>query len=165
MIVQELGKAVRKARRARGITQAKLAAAAGLSRNTLNRLENGLFPDLGVKKAQSILEKLGMEVTFRPAKAKSAKDDYAGMASASASVSFKKRLSPEELLHALLSGKATPGKEAHFITLLEEAPPALLRGLVAQAGAWVKPGKIEKNLQKIADELGLRSQAWRKKLG
>ena len=80
----ELGKAVRRARRARGITQAQLAAAAGLSRNTLNRLENGLFPDLGVKKVQSILEKLGMEVTFRPAKAKSGKDDFAGMASASA---------------------------------------------------------------------------------
>ena len=166
MVLQELGKAVRKARITRGLTQAQLAAAAGLSRNTLNRLENGLFPDLGVKKAQAILEKLGMELTMKPAKAKSGKADFVGMASSSASVSFKKQLTPEELVHALLSGKATPGKEAHFIALLDEAPGALLKGRLGQVGAWVKPGKIEKNLQKIAAQVGLagKADAWQKKL-
>jgi transcriptional regulator with XRE-family HTH domain len=166
MVLHELGRAVRKARIARRLTQAQLAAAAGLSRNTLNRLENGLFPDLGVKKAQAILETLGMELTIKPVKAKSGKSDFVGMASSSASVSFRKQLTPEELVHALLSGKATPGKEAHFIVLLEEAPPALLKGLVGQVGAWVKPGKIEKNLHKIARQVGLAGEAhaWRKKL-
>jgi len=65
MLIQELGRAVRNARTQRRLTQAQLAAAAGLSRNTLNRLENGLFPDLGVKKAEAILGKLGMELTVK----------------------------------------------------------------------------------------------------
>ncbi len=161
--MQELGKAVRRARTRRGLTQAQLAAQAGLSRNTLNRLENGLFPDLGVKKAEAILEKLGMELSVKPAKPKH--PDFVGMASASASVSFKKKLAPDELVHALLSGKATPGKEAHFIVLLEEAPAALLKGMLEQVGAWVKPGKVEKNLKKIAKQVGLKeSGAWHKKL-
>ena len=165
MLIQELGKAIRNGRTRRGLTQAQLAEQAGLSRNTLNRLENGLFPDLGVKKAEAILEKLGMELTVKPVAPKSKKPDFVGMASASASVSFKKKLSPDELVHALLSGKATPGKEAHFIVLLEEAPAVLLKGMLQQVGAWVKPGKVGKNVKKIAKQVGLKeSGAWQKKI-
>ena len=64
------------------------------------------------------------------------------MACTTASVSFRKTLTPDELVHALLSGRAPPNREAHLIVLLEEGPVALLKGLVAQVGAWVKPGKV-----------------------
>jgi transcriptional regulator with XRE-family HTH domain len=167
MRIQELGSAIRRARNARGLTQAALAAATGLSRNTINRLENGLFPDLGFKKAQAILDELDMELAVKPAKAKAKKPDYVGMASASAGVSFKSSLTPDELVQALLSGKATPGKEAHFIVLLEETPDSVLKGLVQQAGAWVAPKKIKKNLQKIAAQVGLnaRTAAWQARIG
>lgn len=166
MIIQELGGEIRRARIARGLTQARLATAAGLSRNTLNRLENGLFPDLGVKKMQAILEQLDMELVVKSAGAKTKQPDFIGMASASAGVSFKSRLTPEELVHALLSGSATPGKEAHFIVLLEESPSSVLKGLVHQAGAWVTPEKIEKNLRKIAAQVGLneRTATWPAKI-
>lgn len=157
MLIQELGRAVRDGRNARGLTQARLAAEAGLSLNTLNRLENGLFPDLGVKKAGAILEKLGMELSVKPVEPKK-KPDFVSMACTSASVSFKKQLAPDELIHALLSGKAPADKEAHFITLFEEAPPSLLAGLLEQVGAWVKPGKVEKNVQKIAKQVGLSEE-------
>jgi y4mF family transcriptional regulator len=85
--------------------------------------------------------------------------DYIGMACTSASVSFRKMLSPDELVRALLTGKPTPGKHAHFIVLLEEAPPALLRGLVAQVGTWSMPATVAKNLRKIAGEIGVRLKA------
>ncbi len=164
MFVQELGKIIRRQRVARAWTQAQLAAEAGLSRNTLNRLENGLYPDLGVKKAEAILEKLGMKLAVGPAEAKAKQPDFIGMACTTASVSFKQALTPEELVHALLSGKPTPGKEAHFIALIEEAPASLLGGLIQQVGAWGKAGKVEKNVQKIADQLGvtMRDEAWPK---
>jgi transcriptional regulator with XRE-family HTH domain len=155
MLIQELGRAIRDARRAKGLTQAELAAEAGLSRNTLNRLENGLFPDLGIKKADAILEKLGMELSIKPVAQELNRPDFVSMACASAGVSFKKQLTPDELTHALLSGKAPPDKEAHFIALLEEAPVVLLNGLVEQVGSWVKPGKVEKNLARIAKQIGL----------
>jgi len=165
-LIQELGSAIRKARSARGLTQAQIAAAAGLSRNTINRLENGLFPDLGVRKAQTILEKLDMELVVKPVKPKAKKPDFVGMASASAGVSFKNELTPDELVQALLSGKATPGKEAHFIVLLEEFPASLLKGLVHQTGAWVTSEKIKKNLKKIASQVGLdeRTATWQTKI-
>src|SRR4029077_17032209 len=119
MLIQELGRAVRDGRNARGITQAALAAEAGLSLNTLNRLENGVFPDLGIKKAGAILEKLGMELSVNPIELKK-KPDFVSMACTFAGVSFKKQLTSYELIHALLSGKAPSGMKAHFITLLDE---------------------------------------------
>jgi hypothetical protein len=88
------------------------------------------------------------------------------MASASASVSLKKQLTPKELVHALLSGKVPQGKEAHFIVLLDEAPSSMLKGLLNQVGALTKPGKVEKNLSKIAHQLGMDSESatWQKKI-
>ena len=159
MLIQELGRAIRKGRNARGLTQAELAARAGLSLNTLNRLENGLFPDLGIKKAEAILGKLGMELNIKAAKSKK-KPDFVAMACTSASVSFKKQLTPDELIHALLSGKVPTGKEAHLITLLDEAPPGLLKGLIGQVGSWVKPGKVERNLARIAMQVGVEEPAF-----
>jgi transcriptional regulator with XRE-family HTH domain len=164
MLIQELGRVVRRGRIERGWTQARLAEEAGLSRNTLNRLENGLFPDLGVRKAEAILEKLEMKLVVEPAAPKAKQPDFIGMACTTASVSFKEMLTPEELVHALLSGKPAPTKEAHLITLIEEAPTSLLSGLIQQVSGWTKAGKVEKNLAKIADQLGVtvRSDAWPK---
>jgi transcriptional regulator with XRE-family HTH domain len=164
MLIQELGKAVRDARSARGLTQAELARAAGLSRNTLNRLENGLFPDLGIKKVEALLEKLDMEIDIKTAEPNTHKPDYVSMASQSASVSFKNSLEPEELVNALLSGKPPVSKHAHMIAVLEESSSALFNGLLEQVSPWTKPGKVEKNLQKIAKEVGLveGSTVWKK---
>jgi transcriptional regulator with XRE-family HTH domain len=85
--------------------------------------------------------------------------DFIGMACTTAGVSLRKALAPDELVRALLTGKPTRGKHAHFIVLLEEAPAALLRGLVTQIGAWSKPDKVARNLRKIAAEVGVRLKA------
>ncbi len=158
MLIQELGSEIRRARQTQRLTQAQLAAQVGLSRNTLNRLENGLFPDLGIKKAGAILEHLGMELAIRPLAPKRKSPDFVSMACTSSSVSFREILKPEELIHALLSGKAPPRRMPHFRVLLEEAPLPLLKGLVEQVGAWVKPGKVERNLAKIARQAGLTAE-------
>jgi len=85
--------------------------------------------------------------------------DYIGMACTTAGVSLRKALAPDELVRALLTGKPTPGKHAHFVVLLEEAPAALLRGLIAQVGAWGKPGQVARNVRKIAGALGVHLKA------
>lgn len=90
---------------------------------------------------------------------RSMQPDYIGMACTMAGISLRTALAPDELVRALLSGKPTPGKHAHFIILLEEAPAALLRGLVAQVGAWAKPGAVANNVRKIAGKIGVRLKA------
>jgi hypothetical protein len=75
------------------------------------------------------------------------------MAANSASVSYRTALSEDELIRVLLTGKVPASRRPHFRTLLEEASPALLQGLVQTIGQWTKPGRIEKNLITIANEI------------
>jgi transcriptional regulator with XRE-family HTH domain len=150
MRLQELGYTIRKARLGLGLTQAKLASGAGLSRTTLNLLENGLFPDLGIRKVKAILDQLGLTLLVQPA---TRVNDFVRMACTTANVSYKSSLTEDELLRALLNGKVPAGKRPHLRTLLDEAPAALLRGLVKQVSEWTRPGRVEKNLALIADEV------------
>ncbi len=152
MRLQEIGSAIRTARAAGGLTQAELAARARLSRTTLNQLENGLFPDIGVKKVQNVLGLLGLDLSVVKAPKKRG-PDFVRMACTSASVRYREPLTEDELVHSLLSGKIPRNRRPHLRSLLEEAPEAVLKGLVVQVGGWAKPGKVEKNLLKIAEAL------------
>ena len=157
MRLQELGYEIRKARLTRGLTQAQLAEAAGLSRTTLNLLENSVFPDIGVKKALVILDRLGLDLSVERA-TKARRPDYIGMACTTASVSYREVLTPDELVHALLSGKVPRNRRPHIRTLLEEAPRSLLEGLVHEVGRWAKAGKVAGNIEWIAGELGVSAR-------
>ncbi|MBI2970278.1 MAG: helix-turn-helix transcriptional regulator [Gammaproteobacteria bacterium] len=153
MRLQEFGFAVRQARIARGLTQAELAASAGLSRTTLNQLENGLFPELGVKKLQSLLKQVGLTLSLQPASNVRRPDPFQ-MACSTASVSYRNPLTVDELIRGLLTGKVPGAKRPHFRTLLDEAPLPLLRDLVIETSRWSKPGRVQKNLSRIARDIG-----------
>jgi transcriptional regulator with XRE-family HTH domain len=151
MRLQELGQKVRQARIARGITQARLAAEAGLSRTTLNQVENGLFPDLGIRKVLAILDRLDLTLSVRPV---SSRPDPVRMAATAASISYRNPLTEDELLRALITGKIMAGKRPHFRTLLDEASVSVLKAVVREARQWTKPGRVERNLVSIAREVG-----------
>lgn len=163
MRLQELGYEVRRARLARGLTQARLAAAAGLSRTTLNQLENGLFPDLGVKKLRAIFDQVGLALSVQQAP-QAPRPDFIRMACTTASVSYRNALTEDELIRALLNGKVPAGKKPHFRTLFDEATPVLMKGLVRETSRWTKPGRAEKNLAQIARDIGStrRIEEWLK---
>ena len=163
MRLPEIGYAIRRARVARGMTQAKLAQTAGLSRVTLNRLERGSFPDLGVRKLQALLENVGLTLAIQSAP-RTRRPDFIRLASTMASVSFKEPLTEAELIQALLSGKVPRGKRPHLRRLFEEASPALQRGLLCEAGRWTKPGQVEMSLAAIARDVGAteRGREWLK---
>ncbi len=152
MRLQEIGFRIRRARIARGVTQAKLASAASLSRTTLNRLENGLFPDLGVRKVQLLLDQLGLTLSVDPAER--GQPDFVQMACTTANVSFRSVLTEDELIRALLTGRVPSGRRPHLRALIDETSPALLIGLVREVSRWSKPGRVEKNLMKLAKQLG-----------
>jgi transcriptional regulator with XRE-family HTH domain len=163
MRLQEIGYEIRRARIGRGLTQAGLAKTAGLSRVTLNQLETGVFPDLGAKKLQTLLEELGLTLAIQPAK-RTRRSDYVRVAATTASVSFKQPLGEDELILALLTGKVPPGKRPHFRLLFDESAPSLMRGLIAEVSRWSKPGRVEKNLVKLAHDIGAteRIEEWLK---
>ena len=62
-----MGSQIREARKGHGLTQAALSAELGISRTTLSLLESGRIPELGIRKVIRILDRLGLELTTRPA--------------------------------------------------------------------------------------------------
>lgn len=152
MRLQDIGYRIRQSRLEQGLTQAQLARAAKISRTTLNQLENGLFPDLGVKKLSAILDQLGLALAIQAAN-DPATPDFVSMACTTANVSYRDALTEDELIRALLTGKIPAGKRPHFRTLFDEAAPALLLGLAQEVSRWTKPGRLEKNLGMIASAI------------
>ena len=152
MRLQEIGFRLRAARLEQKRTQAQLAKAAGVSRTTLNQLESGLVIDLSVQRLRAILREVGLDLLLGPGNSDPS-PDFIRMAADSASVSYRTPLSEDELIRALLTGKVPASRRPHFRTLLEEASVILLLGLVQTIGQWTKPGRIEKNLMKIANEI------------
>lgn len=153
MRIQELGSAIRRARLARGWTQARLAADAGISRQTLNLLENGLVRELGIRKVLALLNRLGIELSIEQPN-RPRRPDYVRMACTTANVSYKSALNEDELVQALVTGKVPENRGAHLRTLLDEAPATLLNGLAAEAGRWIDPGKLERNLLRLVRDAG-----------
>ena len=154
MRIQELGSEVRRARQARGLTQAQLARATGLSRETLNLLESGLMRDLGIRKVLVVLDCLGLSMTLQE-EMRPRRPDYLSMACTTANVSFKSALTEDELIHALVTGKVPAKRGPHLRALFNEAPITLLKGLADETARSTKPGKLEKNLRKLVSDLAV----------
>jgi hypothetical protein len=108
-----------------------------------------------------VLEKVGLTLSIQNAP-KATRPDFIRMACTAANVSYKTPLTEDELIHALISGKTPRGKRPHLRTLLDEATPSLLRGVVKEASQWTKPGRVEKNLAALAREIGAsrRTEEW-----
>lgn len=157
MHLQEIGFRLRAARLEQKRTQAQLAKAAGVSRTTLNQLESGLVIDLSVQRLRAILREVGLDLLLGQSNSDPA-PDFIRMAATSASVSYRSPLSEDELIRALLTGKVPASRRPHFRTLLEEASPALLQGLVEEARRWTKPGRVEKNLAQILSAINLKRE-------
>jgi transcriptional regulator with XRE-family HTH domain len=155
MDLQALGAHLRRARIARGLTQAQLAHATGITRTTVNQLENGVIKDLGIRKVTAILDQVGLDIAVSDAAPQPRSTDFLRVASTSASVGFREGLTEKELLHALLTGNVPPGKRPQLRKLMEESPQALLEGLVRQVSRWARPGKVERSLAKMSASLGI----------
>lgn len=67
MDIRQIGALIRDARKRARITQAALGMASGISRLTINQLENGELNDIGAKKLALILGVLNLEIAVRDA--------------------------------------------------------------------------------------------------
>jgi len=162
MRLAEIGHRLRQARLSRGFTQAKLAQSAGVSRATLNALENGLVKDLGIVKVLAIAGAVGVTLDVVPLP-KRAGRDYLALATTAANVGFRMPVSEMDVVRALLTGSPPPKGRPNLRRLLEDSPPEVVRGLLEQVGAWTRPGRLARNVEKLAHELDIapeRIAAW-----
>jgi len=159
MNLSEIGQQVRSRRMTLGLSQAQLAAMCGLSRATVNQLENGVLADLGVSKLMVLLNLIGLSLNAGPQAAhRSALD----LVTRSASVSYKSALESLELTTALVQGKLPMDKTAQIATLLDEVPLPLIVAAVEQVSAQEKlpPKRLWKQIFKWAKQLQSPRDAW-----
>lgn len=123
-----------------------MAKFAGLSRVTINKLENGTLKDLGYSKLKSVMDLLGLNMES-PSGFKNA----LAIAARSASTSYRDVLTPDMLAAILRSGQAPKQFQPHLMTLLDETPLPVVVKAVAEAASNDVPAKrIMKNLSNWA---------------
>lgn len=159
MNLADIGHLVQVRREALGLSQARLARLAGLSRATINQLENGSLVDLGAAKLMTLLDLLGMDLTAQPRKLRA---HALALLSQTASVSYKNALAPGALADALVTGAIPPALVPQVATLLDEAPlPLIVAGVAEVAQRTHTPPKaLWKHLAQWAQELQSPRAAW-----
>ena len=159
-VIAELGALVRRRRAEIGLTQAAVAALSGLSRATVNKLENdALESDLSLNRAARLAETLGLQLMVAPTGRGSGKSSALDLAARAASVSYRVPVQPDQLRHALTGGELAPAFLPHMNTLLEEAPVALLAQVVEQL--HVEEGHDRARIWKRMRELSQRVKSSR----
>lgn len=133
----ELGHTVAARRLDMGLTQARLAKLCGLSRATVNQVENANLKDLSLSRAARLLDVLGLSIRIAPPRSPPAgkaseRSSALDLAARTASVSYRSAIGPHPLRRALLSGTVDASLLPHLHALLDEAPVSLLAAVVEQ---------------------------------
>jgi transcriptional regulator with XRE-family HTH domain len=149
MFLVEIGHRLRKLRQAANLTQGQLASLAGVARETVSRIESGTYNDIGVKKLHTLLGLVGGELVVQPTQRAGA-PDYVRRAVSAANISLRERLHADELVQALITGKAAPNRAGHVQAALEELSEENLAGLVDQVGRLAGDRtKVSRGLERL----------------
>ena len=164
----ELGIAVRSRRRDMGLTQVALARLSGLSRATVNQIENGTAKELGLARASRLLSEIGLSLDIAaprplPGRADSSRSSALDLAARTASVSYRVPISAEQIGAALSTGTVPTGFRPHMHTLLDEAPVSLLASVAEQLHAALGTDRAEvwRTMRALARESRSSRGLWR----
>ncbi|MDQ7743217.1 helix-turn-helix transcriptional regulator [Hydrogenophaga pseudoflava] len=159
MNLADIGQLVQARREALGLSQARLARLAGLSRATINQLENGSLVDLGAAKLLALLNLLGLDLAAQP---RASQAHALALLSQTASVSYRQALQPGALADALVAGTLPPALVPQVSTLLDEAPLPLIVAGVAEVAerTHTPPKRLWKHLTAWAQALQSPRTAW-----
>ncbi|RFP24381.1 helix-turn-helix domain-containing protein [Duganella sp. BJB488] len=152
MNLAQIGDEIHSKRIQVGLLQEHLARFAGLSRVTINQLENGTLRDLGYTKLKAVMDVLGLGMeTVQPSGLKSA----LAVAARSISTSYRDAITPDMLSTMLRSGVAPEQFQPHLMALLDETPLPVVVKAVAEAATPDVPAK------KIMKHLSLWAKQWK----
>ncbi|QWP78510.1 helix-turn-helix transcriptional regulator [Lysobacter sp. K5869] len=160
----ELGRALRLRRSEMGLSQARVAALSGLSRQTVSQLETGSVPDLGLNKAERLAELLGLALRVDTGlTGRQGKMSALERAVATAGVSYRSALPPEELRRALTTGEVADRYAPHLHALLDDAPVSLLAALAEQLQEEDGQARAQvwKRYRRLAQQVKSLRNLWR----
>lgn len=152
MDLAEVGSKIQAKRIEAGLLQGQVAKLSGLSRVTINQLENGTLKDLGYVKLKAVLGALGMGIDV-PVSA--GLQSALTVAARSISTSYRDSLTAEMLADMLRSGQAPECFHPHLMAFLDETPLPLAIQAISEAATPQIPSK------KIMQHLATWSKEWR----
>lgn len=160
MNIIDLGSLIRSRRESLGLSQLHLAKLSGLSRTTINCLENGALVDLGFSKVIALMEIVGLRLEAN--QVGNTHKKALVMASRTASVSYREKLTSKELSAALATGSIPTNRIAHMATLLDEAPVSVLVSAIEEVAleTSVPPKKIWGHMHKWAKDFDSPRRVW-----
>lgn len=165
--LDELGSAIQTRRSEMGLTQARVAALSGLTRQTVNQLEKGTIGDLSLKRASRLAEVLGLSLQVQDPHAggksvPSGKLSALERAARTASVSYRNVLAPEHLRRVLVEGSMVLADAPYLHVLLDEAPMSLLASLAEQLHreAGMQRELVWQNLRTLALQARSKRDIW-----
>jgi len=163
----ELSSAVRTRRSDMGLTQTALARLSGLSRATVNQVENATVKDLSLTRAAKLLGVLGLSMTVdaprpRNRQKKSATNSALELAARTASVSYRVAMSAGQLREVLITQSIPVGLWPHMHTLLEEASVSLLASVVEELhlALGLERTQLWKTMRELARRLKGSRELW-----
>lgn len=165
--ILELSSAVRTRRSDMGLTQMTLAKLSGLSRATVNQVENATLKDLSLTRAATLLGVLGLSVTVaapRPKSPqnKSARSSALDLAARTASVSYRVAMTASQVREVFTTKSIPTAFLPHVHTLLEEAPVSLLASVVEELHLklGLERAQVWKNMRELARRLKSSRELW-----
>lgn len=164
--IHELGHALRARRSEMGLSQARVAALSGLSRQTVNQIETCSAPDLGLNKAERLASVLGLMLHVDAGRSrvnKLPRMKPLSRAAAMASVSYKTRLAAPTLKRILVTGQVAEKYLPHVHALLDDAPVSLLGAVAEQLHeeANISREAVWRNYRNLARQVKSRREIWR----
>lgn len=162
-VLHELGHVIRIRRSEMGLSQARVAALCGLSRQTVNQIESGSAPDLGLNKAERLAQTLGISLRVEPAFASPTRRlTPLARAAATASVSYKTSITTTALKRILVTGELQERYIPHVSAFLDDAPVSLLAAVAEsiQGKTTASRETIWKNYRRLALALRSRREIW-----
>lgn len=164
MELSQVGPLVRAQRKACGLSQKDVARLAGLSRATINYLENDPAMDLGAAKLLVVLRILGITVTARPARP----DDDARLLEDALGLAGGERtggaITSGVLVEAIVTGRPPLDHAAALTEVLTATDPAVIVGAVrlATATGEVSAKQAWRHLRALASSLDISGPSWTK---
>ncbi len=167
--IQELGQNVRQRRTDMALTQTALAQLSGLSRATINQIENGSIRDLSLSRTARLLDVVGLNVQLSPARPRPSQSNAnlvhrsaLELAAQTASVSYRTTLPASQLGEVFSSGEVDPDFLPHVFTLLEEAPVSLLARVVEEmhSQAGLAHAAVWQTMRQLARRLKSTRPIW-----
>lgn len=152
MNLVEIGGEIHDKRLQSGLLQEHVARLAGISRVTMNQLENGSLNNLGYTKLKAVMDIVGLDLkTVQPKPLVNA----LVVAARSVSTSYKDVLAADTLAEILRSGSVPQQYQPHIMVLLDETPLSVVVQAISAAATAEVPAKV------ILKHLSLWAKQWK----